>query len=264
MNGRSFSGKRYRKWVMPVLLLAILAEAAALVCGVRLGSLGKSFISGFSFLAGAIPPDWGAFPELLRPALESVVIALTGTLVGTLVSLLFGLAAASNISPAWLKQTTRLLLGMERSLPEIVILLFLVAAFGLGPFAGVLALTIGCVGMLGKLIGDAIEEIDPVTVESIQAVGAGKLQVMVFGIVQQIIPSVISFALFRFELSIRLSIVLGAVGAGGIGLELYRSFYLLDYHRACSALIVTLVMVLATERLSAFLRKQVRKEGALR
>ena len=140
----------------------------------------------------------------------------------------------------------------------------LVAAFGLGPFAGIIALTVGCIGMMGKLLGDAIEELDPTTIESIEAVGAGKLQILLYGVIHQIIPSIISFALFRFELSIRLSIVLGAVGAGGIGLELYHSFALLDYRRAGAALIVTLLLVFITERLSSFIRKKIRIEGALK
>jgi phosphonate transport system permease protein len=178
-------------------------------------------------------------------------------------SLVFALLAASNLTPPWIRHSVRALLGLERALPEIVILLFLVAAFGLGPFSGVLALAIGCVGMLGKLIADAIEELDPVSIESIQSVGASRVQVVVFGVIQPIIPSIISFALFRFEYSIRLSVVLGAVGAGGIGLQLYRSFVMMDYGRAASALIVTLVLVFLSEQLSSRLRKLVRSGGRI-
>jgi len=122
----------------------------------------------------------------------------------------------------------------------------------------------GCIGMMGKLLGDAIEELDPMTIESIEAVGAGRLQILLYGVIHQIIPSIVSFALFRFELSIRLSIVLGAVGAGGIGLELYHSFALLDYRRSGAALIVTLLLVFVTERLSSFIRKKIRIEGVLK
>lgn len=264
MKGYTSGIKRYRKWILPTGVMVLLVAGASLACGVNPGSLNKGIITGFSFLNELFPPDWTAFPELLGPALQSVVIALLGTFLGTGISLLFGLAAAANISPPWLKNGTRFLLGLERSLPEIVILLILVAGFGLGPFTGVLSLTIGSIGMLGKLFGDAIEDLDPLTIESIEAVGAGKLQVMVFGVIHQLIPSIISFALFRFELSIRLSVVLGAVGAGGIGLELYHSFVLLDYRRAGSALITTLIMVFITEGLSSFVRKKIKLEGVLK
>ena len=263
MNLQAYSLKRYQKWLLPVGILAILTWGAAWVCKASLDKLNLGLITGFSFLGQFFPPDFEAFKELVFPAIQSIIIALLGTFFGTIISLFFGLAAASNIAPAWLRNTIRFLLGMERALPEIVILLILVAAFGMGPFAGVLSLTIGCVGMLGKLIGDAIEELDPMTIESIQAVGAGRMQVMLYGVIHQIIPSIISFALFRFELSIRLSVVLGAVGAGGIGLELYHSFSLLDYRRAGSALILTLVMVFLTERLSSVIRKKIKLERTL-
>lgn len=254
---------RYRKGLLLLGVIAPLTVGAARICGVRLDFLWKGLVDSAVFLL-RLTPDWSAFPEMLQPALESVLIALVGTLLGTVLSLFFAFAASSNIAPSWLRNSIRLFLGMERAIPEIVILLFLVAAFGMGSFSGVMALTIGCIGMLGKLIADAIEELDPVTIESIEAIGATKVQLLVFGVIQQIMPSIISFALFRFELSIRLSVVLGAVGAGGIGLEMYRSFFLLDYHRASTALVVILTMVFITGRLSEFLRKKIRGTEALK
>jgi phosphonate transport system permease protein len=256
----------YKRFERPLLLLVVLVPltlGASWVCGVRWAELWKGIGDSAAFVSH-LRPEWEAFGEMWKPALESLLIAFVGTLTGTVLSILFAFAAASNIAPRWLRNGVRALLGMERALPEIVILLFLVAAFGMGSFSGVMALTIGCVGMLGKLIADAIEELDPMTIESIEAIGATKLQLLVFGVVQQIMPSIISFALFRFELSIRLSVVLGAVGAGGIGLEMYRAFFLLDYPRATTALIVILGLVFLTERMSEFLRKKIRGAEALK
>jgi phosphonate transport system permease protein len=264
MTGQTYSLKRYRKWVLPVLALAISVEGAALVCGANIQGLNTGLIRGFAFLGQMFPPDWSAFPDLVKPAVDTIIIAVLGTFFGTIISLGFGLAAATNIAPRWLRRLTRGFIRIERALPEIIILLFLVAAFGLGPFGGVISLTIGCIGMLGKLFADTIEEIDPVSIEAIEALGASKVQVIWYGVLQPIIPSIISFALFRFELNIRLSVVLGAVGAGGIGLELYRAFSLLNYNEGCSALIITLALVFITERLSEYLRSKVRMEGALR
>jgi phosphonate transport system permease protein len=254
---------RYRRGLLVLAVLAPLTVGASWVCGVRWDMLWKG-LADSAALVKLMTPEWDAFTDMLKPALDSILIAVVGTVLGTLLSLFFAFAAASNIAPAWLRNSVRFLLGLERALPEIVILLFLVAAFGLGPFSGVLSLTIGCIGMLGKLFADAIEEIDPVTLESIEAIGATKVQLLVFGVIQQIMPSIISFALFRFELSIRLSVVLGAVGAGGIGLEMYRAFFLLDYPRATTALLVILAMVFITERLSEFLRKKIRGGEALK
>ena len=249
--------------MLPILATAIAVEGAALVCGANIRGLNSGLINGFAFLGHMFPPDWSAFPELVKPAVDTIIIAVLGTFFGTLISLVFGLAAASNVAPRWLRNLTRGVIRIERALPEIIILLFLVAAFGLGPFGGVISLTIGCIGMLGKLFADAIEEIDPVSIEAIEALGASKIQVIWYGVLQPVIPSIISFALFRFELNIRLSVVLGAVGAGGIGLELYRAFSLLDYNRGLSALIITLALVFITERLSEFLRNKVKLAGVL-
>jgi phosphonate transport system permease protein len=266
MSAISYNLRGVRRYQKPLLLVAVIAPlawGASWVCGIRWDALWKG-LGDSAALMKLMTPEWDAFAEMLKPALDSVLIALVGTLLGTAISILFAFAAASNISPTWLRNSIRFLLGLERALPEVIILLFLVAAFGLGPFAGVLSLTIGCIGMLGKLIADAIEEIDRVSLESIEAIGATKIQLLVFGVIQQIMPSIISFALFRFELSIRLSVVLGAVGAGGIGLEMYRAFFLLDYRRATTALVVILAMVFITERLSEFLRKKIKAEGALK
>jgi phosphonate transport system permease protein len=255
--------RRYGRVLLPLAGILLLAQGAAWVCGARWDLVFKGMWSSMTFLAQLLRPDFSAFADMVKPALDSVFIALVGTFIGTIVSLLFALMAASNIAPPWLRQSVRFLLGMERALPEIVILLFLVAALGLGPFAGVVALAIGSVGMLGKLIADAIEELDPVSIEAIQAIGANRVQVIVFGVIQPIIPSIISLSLFRFEYSIRLSVVLGAVGAGGIGLELYRSFVILDYGRAAAALIVTLALVFLSEQASGYLRRKIKGEGRL-
>lgn len=259
-----YSFHRYKKLALPFFILTAMVWGAGIACGVNINIFIKGIAKGFEFLAYMFPPDWSAFSEMILPAFQSIVLALLGTLFGTFFSLFFGLAAASNISYKWLRNTSRFVIGAERSLPEIIILLILIAALGLGPFPGVIALALGCIGMLGKLFADAIEEIDPVTLESIEAVGANKLQVIVFGVIPQLVPTVIANAIFRFEINIRLSVVLGAVGAGGIGYELYHSFAVLEYQRACAALIVILTMVFLTERISDYLRKRIKKEEILK
>jgi len=264
MNLQDFSLRRYRKRLLPLSILLLLVILSARVCGVSGEGLRSGIIKGYAFLGHLFPPDWAAFPEMIGPAFESVVIALLATFFGVFLSLCFALAAAANISYPWLRSLSRAFIAIERSLPEIIIVLILVAAFGLGPVPGMLALTLGCIGMLGKLFADAIEEIDIVTIEAIEAVGANKGQVIVFGVLPQIMPRVISYAMFRFEINIRLSVLLGAVGAGGIGYELDSAFNLLQYHRAFTALIVTLLLVFIIERLSGYLRKKIKVEGALK
>jgi phosphonate transport system permease protein len=263
MTISEFSIKRYRKLVLPTVALAVLIAFTANIVGASWNVFKDGISKGIEFVYHMFPPDWHAFPEMIQPAFQSLVLAFLGTIFGTFISLFFGLSAASNLAPPWVRNTCRFIIAAERSLPEIIILLILIAALGLGPFAGVIALSLGCIGMLGKLFADAIEEIDRSSLESIEAVGANKLQVILFGVIPQIVPTIVANGIFRFEMNIRLSIVLGAVGAGGIGYELYHSFALLEYGRALMALIVVLSMVFLTERISEHWRSKINKPNAL-
>lgn len=249
--------------VLPMIILGSLIFFTAKIVGASWRVFQEGIGVGLDFVAHMFPPDLSAFPEMIQPAFQSLVLAFLGTVFGTILSLVFGLGAASNMAPKWIRNSSRFIIAIERSVPEIIILLILIAALGLGPFAGVIALALGCIGMLGKLFADTIEEIDRTCLESIEAVGANKLQIIIFGVIPQIIPAIVANAIFRFEINIRLSIVLGAVGAGGIGYELYHSFALLEYPRALTALIVVLTMVFATERISDRLRKRIKKSSAL-
>ncbi len=158
----------------------------------------------------------------------------------------------------------RFLLTIERALPEVIILLLLISALGMGPFPGVVALSLGCIGMLGRLFADAIEEINPRVLESIASVGANKLQIIRYGVIPEVYPSIISNTLFRFEVNIRLSILMGAVGAGGIGYELFHAFNILKYERATAIILVILTLIFLTEKLSDYLRKKLNPESKLK
>jgi phosphonate transport system permease protein len=264
MGTKKYSFRRYRKLLLPFILLLAVTEGAAIICGATFEKLQQGLLKGLSFLAYMFPPDWSAFAEMLQPAFESILIAFLGTVFGAVLSIIFALFAAANLSNRHVRSIVRFLIGFERSIPEIVILLLLIAAFGLGPMAGIIALSIGCIGMIGKLLGDTIEEIDTVMMESMESVGANKLQIIAFGVMPQIMPSLISYVLFRFEINIRLSVILGAVGAGGIGYELEYAFGLLEYHRALTAILIIMIMVFGTERLSLMLRNKIKTEGALK
>lgn len=261
---KKYSLKRYRKYVLPLIVLLAVTEGASIACGASFSQLRDGIVKGIEFLGFMFPPDWTAFPEMIQPAFQSIIIAFLGTVFGTLLSIVFAMLAASNLSYSWVRNITRFLIGLERSVPEIVILLLLIAAFGLGAMSGIIVLALGCVGMLGKLLADVIEEIDSKMIESLESVGATKLQVIAFGVIPQIMPNLISYALFRFEINIRLSVILGAVGAGGIGYELDYSFGMLQYHRAFTAMLVIIVMIFGTEQLSQLLRKKFKVEGALK
>lgn len=243
--------------LVSLLVIITCAWLAAVSCKVDFAVLQKGTSTGADFVKLLFPPDWSATGRLLEPTLQTVLVAFLATVLGGLLSLVFGLAAAANLAPGWLRQSARFLMGLERSTPEIVIMLLLISAIGLGPFPGVLALAIGCVGMLGRLFSDAFEEISPAMLDAMRAVGARRWQVILYGVLPQTMPALLANVLFRFEVNIRLSVLLGAVGAGGIGYQLYYSFQTLQYQRATMAMILVLGLVFGSERLSDYLRSRV-------
>lgn len=255
--------KRRLKKFLIFAVFVILFVWSAVLCKVDLDIFRGGISEGFAFLGEMFPPDFSAFGEMIYPAFETILIALLATFLGALFSFAFALAGAANLSPVWLKTISRFAMATERALPEIIIILLLVAALGLGPFPGVVALAIGCLGMLGRLYSDAIEEVNPKTIEAVASVGANKVQIIQYVILPEVLPSVISNTLFRLEINIRLSVLLGAVGAGGIGYEIFYSFQLLEYERATTAIIVVLALVFLSERLSDFLRKKINPGGKL-
>jgi phosphonate transport system permease protein len=255
--------KRYQQPFVILVSLVITVYLASMLVGFNIPDLIKGIPKGFEVISFMFPPEWSAFKSMLVPAVQTIVMAFLGTIIGSFLSIFFGLAAAANIAPKWIRNTSRFLIATERALPETIIILILVAGLGLGPFPGIMALSIGCIGMLGKLFGDSIEEIDNKILESILSTGASRFQVIRFGVIPQIFPSIIANTIFRFEINIRLSVILGAVGAGGIGFELYHSIGLLEYQRATVALICILALVFLTERLSIFLRKRLLDESEI-
>lgn len=246
---------KHIKKTLIFLVIAVLVYLSALSCNVSFIALTKGITDGVAFLGEMFPPDLNVLPEMIYPAIETIMISFLATFFGAILSFFFALAGASNLSPKWLKTISRLFMATERALPEIIIILLLVAALGLGPFPGVVALSIGCLGMLGRLFSDAIEEVNIKTIEAVQSAGATKMQVIQYVIIPEILPSLISNTLFRFEINTRLSVLLGAVGAGGIGYEIYYSFQLLEYERATTAILVVLLLVFMSEKISDYFRK---------
>ena len=241
-----------------------LVMISAKICRVDLTVFTTGFAAVGGFLSNFYPPAVEEFPRMLYPLLETIMIALLATFLGALFSFLFAVAASANLSPPWLRHLSRFIIATERALPEIIVLLLLIAALGLGPFPGVIALSIGCLGMLGRLFADAIEEVDQRTIESIQSVGANRWQLIKFVIIPEAIPSIIANTLFRFEINIRASVLLGAVGAGGIGYEISSSFMLLEYEKASMAIILVLILIFLSERVSDYLRKKIMEGGLLK
>jgi phosphonate transport system permease protein len=203
-------------------------------------------------IVGAIP-----FPTILTAIVETLQMAIIGTSISIVLSVPFGLLAARNITPnSVLYQATRLILNVIRAIPELIWALIFVAAVGLGPFGGVLALGVGSIGSLSKLYAESIEAIDPQQVLALRATGANPLQVFIYSVVPQALPVTASYSLLSFESNVRAATILGLVGAGGVGFVLQKYMALFQYHRLTGAVILLAITVTVIDRTSAYLRKK--------
>ena len=200
------------------------------------------------------PPDFGDWRIYVREMIVTVHIAVWGTLLAIVAAVPLGLAASANIAPAWLHQPVRRLMDACRAINEMVFAMLFIVAVGLGPFAGVLALAVHTTGTLAKLFSEAVEAIDPRPVEGIRATGARKLVEIAYGVIPQVLPLWLSFALYRFESNVRSASVVGMVGAGGIGVVLFEVIRGFQYAQTCAVLIILVVSVSLIDLLSARLR----------
>ena len=197
----------------------------------------------FDFVRRMMPPDPSVLPA-----------ALLGTAVAAVLALPLGFLSARNVAPRGVFYPARAVLNFFRSVDTLVYALVFVAAVGLGPFPGVLAVVAYTTTSLAKLYGEAVEGVDPGPVDAITATGATRLQVLRFGVIPQVLPLFLSYVLYRLETNIRAATVLGFVGAGGIGFYLQTYLRMIDYRAASTVLLVTVAMVMVVDAISSRLR----------
>ena len=197
------------------------------------------------------------FPLIINAVVETIQMALIGTTLAFILSTPFAVMAARNISPPALYGVTRLLLNANRAIPDLIFALIFVAAIGLGPFGGVLAIAVGSIGTMGKMWAEAIESIDPQQVLAVKATGARPSQTIVYAVAPQALPMISSYGLLSFESNVRSATILGMVGAGGIGLELNKFMSLFQYQYLLGALIIIVIVVTVIDRASDRIRKSI-------
>ncbi len=204
------------------------------------------------------PPDWTYTDAVLNPLIETIHIATLGTIVTFFIAFPVAFLAARNTTPnvaAWL--FGKFILVSTRSINTIVWALIFVAIFGPGPVAGIWAIAFRSIGFVAKLIAEAIEEIDNGPVEAIEATGASRLQVLLMGVLPQVLPVVYGTVVYRWDINIRESTVLGFVGAGGIGIELYSSINQFAWSQVSLMLALIMVVVVISEFVSATVRSRI-------
>ena len=208
------------------------------------------------FVRRMIPPDLRVLPAAVAGAVTTLEIALLGTAIAAVLALPLGFVSARNVAAPPIFHVARAALNFLRSVDTLVYALVFVAAVGLGPFPGVLAVIAYTTTSLAKLYSEAIEGIERGPVDAITATGATRLQVLRFGVLPQVLPLFLSYVLYRLETNIRAATVLGFVGAGGIGFYLQTYLRLIDYPAASTVLLVTVAMVIAVDFVSSRLRQR--------
>jgi phosphonate transport system permease protein len=208
----------------------------------------------WDFVRRMVPPDLAVLPSALRGAVGTIEIALLGTVLAAALAVPLGFLSARNVAPPAVYYAVRAALNFFRSIDTLVYALLFVAAVGLGPFPGMLAVLAYTTTSLAKLYSETIEGIDHGPVDAITTTGATRLQVLRFGVLPQVLPLFLSYVLYRFESNVRAATVLGFVGAGGIGLYLQTYLRMIDYPAASTVLLVTVLMVMAVDFASARIR----------
>ena len=207
---------------------------------------------------GSIAYWYFNLPKYLKLLFETFNMALLATIVGSVLALFLSFLAAKNTSPnSLLFFTIRRMLEFFRGVPEIIFAILFVWVLGIGPLAGIIAMTLHTTGSLGKLFSEVHENSNNKPIEALKASGGNWLSEMKFGLLPQVLPNLISYALLRFEINIRASTILGFVGAGGIGQELYLVINF-NYYEEVSAIILLIILtVISIDLLSSYLRKNV-------
>ncbi|GAA4173319.1 phosphonate ABC transporter, permease protein PhnE [Shinella granuli] len=203
--------------------------------------------------------DWSLAPKLLVPALETLMMATLGTILGCILSLPVAWFGAANVTPSRfiLYPLGRFLMVLSRSIHEIIWALLFVGAVGLGALPGILAVAMRSIGFISKITAEAIENIDPKPVEAIRAVGGNQFQVMYYGIGPQILPVIIGTIIFEWDINIRRSAIMGLVGAGGLGLVFFRQMAMFNYGGVTLVVLAVLALIALGEVVSHFARKAV-------
>ncbi|MFS0861814.1 phosphonate ABC transporter, permease protein PhnE [Fredinandcohnia sp. 179-A 10B2 NHS] len=203
------------------------------------------------------PPNLGYADTVLKSLIETWNMALLSTTLSAIVALPISFFAASNINKKkGFYKVVRFFLNILRTIPELILAVILVALVGIGALAGILALFIFSVGILAKLISETIEAIDPNPLEAIRATGGNVIQVIWYGVLPQIMPHFTSYSLYVLEINVRASVVLGFVGAGGIGLILKKQLAMFNFDNVSTIVIMTFIAVTIIDFVSNRVRER--------
>jgi len=219
------------------------------------GRLARGIERSGRVFGGFLQPDFVTrWSDIQAGILESLTMTVVATVLGILLSIPVGFGAARNVAPLPIYLVCRGIVTISRTFQEVIIAIVFVVMVGFGPLAGVLTLAVATIGFLAKLLAEDIEEIDPAQVEAVRATGAGWFKTMAYAVVPQVMARLVGLSVYRFDINLRESAIVGVVGAGGIGSTLQTAFNRYEFDVAGAILLVIIALVMATELSSGYIR----------
>ncbi len=231
----------------------------ALYAATQLGFSGERFVNGIgkggTFISRMFPLDFSKNDILWTGIAETLQIAVLASALGIVLSLPIGLMGARNLMPAWISWPARALVSVCRSLHPVIVAILFVKAVGFGALAGILALVVASIGFIGKLFAEAIEEISIKQVEAVRATGASFMNVILFGVLPQVLPRFVGFSTYQLDSNLRNSTMVGIVGAGGVGGVLFSAFQRFEYGFVLTILLTIIAIIVVGELLANAVKK---------
>jgi len=253
-NGHSTIRRRSRAPLV-VLLLVVAIVLSLRMTGFEMSVIISKFDKLLDLMVKIFHPKWSFFNKVTRPLVDTIKMSILGTVIGCLLALPVSVLASTNIDKnRVIVSVLRFILALIRTLPTLVIALVCALIFGLGTFAGTLAISIFTFGIVAKMLYESIETIDMGPFEAMEAMGANKFQAFWSACVPQILPVYLSHSLYCFEMNVRASAILGYVGAGGLGITINERIGWRDYEGLGMVLLTLFVVVVAIEFFSEYLR----------
>lgn len=255
-SGRTVQERRSRLPLVLVLLI-IATVVAGEVTGFSFSTLVRRISFFFVMLRDMVPPDWSYMPRVWQPLMDTIKMSLLGSFIGAVLCIPFSVVCASNlVKNRFVTGFFKLFYSVVRTLPTLVIALIATYIFGLGTFAGTVAIAVFTFAYCGKILYEQIETADMGSHEALEALGAGRLSAIRYAIWPQVLPQFISTVLFCFEGNVRYASILGYVGAGGLGLILNERIGWMEYARVGMILLALFVTVIIIESISSYFRSK--------
>lgn len=248
--------KKNRSAVVFLLIALLFVFTLARFGFFRIDQLTRGLSNLFKFTREAFPPDFSAFSTIGQALIETVEMAFAGTLLGFLISFPLAILGSNNLFSPKIVAVSKVIAGFLRTIPPLLWAVVFVIIVGLGPQAGTLSIALYTVGYLTKLYSELFEGSDPEVLEAVKGVGATKLHLVRFVVIPEGANAILSQLLFMFEYNIRASSILGFVGAGGIGFQIYVYLQTMEYRKLSAVLILILAIVLLMDYLGGILRRR--------